>query len=101
MNHVTEVVLFRLADGVSEADFLPRAQATFELLADYDGYIDRELSVSEDGLWVDVVTWQDMATALHAAEQIMSSEIGQAFGACIDPNSIQMQHVTPKLNGKS
>ncbi len=97
MNHVLEVVLFRLVEGTDEAAFLKDAQATFDLLASYDGYLDRELSVNDDGLWVDVVTWADIDTALSATEKIMDSPVGQAFGAHIDPGSIQMQHVHPRI----
>lgn len=98
MSHVTEVVVFRLQDGVDEADFLKSAQATFDLLQSYDGYINRELSVSDDGVWVDVVTWADKATALQAAEAIMSDPIGQAFGGKIALESAQMHHVHPRIS---
>ena len=99
MNHVKEIVLFRLKDSVDEADFLQAAQTTFDLLADYDGYVDRELTVSDDGLWIDVVTWSNLETAMSAAEQIMQDKVGQRFGSFIDPDSIQMNHTHPRLIG--
>lgn len=97
MDHVVEVVLFRLNDGVDEQAFLDAAQKTFDLLKGYDGYLNRTLTMNEDGLWIDIVNWRDISTAMNAAENIMSSKSGQAFGALIDPNSIQMYHVEPKI----
>jgi hypothetical protein len=94
---IKEVVFFRLQPNTNEEDFLKDAQATFDLLESYDGYINRELSLDEAGNWIDIVTWRDMDTALQAAEAIMSDPIGQAFGAHIDPDSIQMHHVTPRI----
>lgn len=99
MPSVVEIVLFRLKPGSDTAAFLHAAQATFDLLASYEGYMDRELSVSDDGLWTDVVHWADMVTALRAADQIMTHAVGQAFGAFIDPDTITMHHVQPQLNG--
>lgn len=98
MQKVVEIVLFRLKAGSEVSEFLKAAQATFDLLAGYKGYIDRELSVSEDGLWIDAVHWVDMPSALAAADQIMTSPIGQAFGAFIDPDTMSMNHVQPRLS---
>ena len=98
MSQVKEVVVFRLKKDTNEADFLTDAQQTFELLQSYDGYIERELGVSEDGTWIDIVTWADLPTALQAAENIMKSPIGQAFGHHIEPDSIQMNHVHPRIS---
>jgi hypothetical protein len=99
MQSVVEIVLFRLKAGSDTTAFLKAAQATFQLIASYEGYIDRELSVSDDGLWVDVVHWADMATALRAADQLMTHAIGQAFGEYIDPDTMAMHHVQPRLSG--
>jgi hypothetical protein len=97
MSHVVEIVVFRLKPDSDTAAFLNAAQATFDLLADYDGYKHRELSVSEEGWWTDVVHWATMETALSAADQLMTSPVGQAFGDFIDPATISMYHVHPKL----
>jgi hypothetical protein len=99
MQSVVEVVVFRLKVGSDTAEFLQAAQATFDLLPSYEGYIDRELTVSDDGLWIDIVHWADMATALRAADQLMTHAVGQAFGEFIDPDTIAMHHVQPRLSG--
>ena len=97
MSHVTEVVLFRLNEGTQESDFLRDSQTISDLLKTYDGCIQRELSTTEDGLWVDIVIWKDMQTALSAAEQIVQNPIFQQFEAHIKEDSVQMYHAWLKL----
>jgi len=99
MPSVVEIVLFRLKAGSDTAAFLQAAQATFELLTSFKGYIDRELSASDDGQWVDVVHWATMTDAQQAAGHIMNHAAGQAFGQFIDPDTMAMYHVHPQLNG--
>jgi hypothetical protein len=101
MNHVTELVLFRLKDDVNEAEFLQDAQATFDLLKSYEGYIHRELSVTEDGLWLDVVTWKDMQSAMTASEDFMTNPVGKKFEVHIHPESVQMNHAILKIRAKT
>lgn len=97
MSHVIEIVLFKLNAGADEEAFLEAAQATFDLLESYEGYIKRELTVNEEGTWVDIVHWRDLDTALAAAEKIMADAAGQKFGSFINFETIQMLHTQPKI----
>lgn len=96
--NVVEVVLFRLNEGADVEAFLRAAQATFDLLASQKGYLSRELSVADDGLWTDIVHWADLETALSAANSIMTDPLGQAFGAYIAAETIVMTHVHPRIS---
>ncbi|MDX2139050.1 MAG: hypothetical protein SF123_13255 [Chloroflexota bacterium] len=98
MSVSVEIVLFRLNAGVSPEQFLAAAKPTFDLLPRFDGYINRELSMSEDGWWVDVVHWRDMESALAASERIMADADGQAFGSLIDVTTIVMHHAAPQMS---
>lgn len=98
MTPALEIVLFRLKSGSDPEAFLKAAQATFDLLPSFDGYLDRELSVTEDGLWTDVVHWTNMQAALSAAESFMAHPVAQDFGDFIDPDTISMHHARPRLS---
>ncbi len=98
MNHVIETVIFKLNSGVSEADFLAAAQPTFDYLKTVPGYLKRELSVTSEGQWLDIVHWSDMESALKAADELMTHPVGQAFGALIDFSTTTMFHAAPKLS---
>jgi hypothetical protein len=98
MSVSVEIVLFRLNAGVTVEQFLAAAKPTFDMLPTFDGYIDRELSVTEEGWWVDVVHWRDMESALAASEQFMANPVAQAFGSLIDVNTMVMHHAAPQLS---
>lgn len=90
-----EIVLFELAAGVSDAEFLAAAQALEPWLEAVGGFQRRELSRDAEGHWVDIVYWDSLAQAQQAAAQIMESEVGQQFGSKIAGESIQMFHMSP------
>ncbi|MEM7345239.1 MAG: hypothetical protein AAF485_13450 [Chloroflexota bacterium] len=88
-----EVVTFKLNESVAEDEFMQRARGLESWLQQIDGFIKRELSKNEEGLWIDILHWRSLSEALSAAEQIMAAPEGQAFGSLIDPESINMMHV--------
>jgi hypothetical protein len=100
MNHVKEVVVFRLNPNVDVQVFLDSAKVTFDWVKTMEGFISRDLSVTETGEWIDIVQWQTMANALHAAEQIMNMSSNQSFINSINPTTVSMDHVHPQLSGK-
>ncbi len=88
---VYEIVVFKSAEGVTSDQVIAAAQGVHTWLENYDGFISRQL-IQTDDQWVDFVTWESMEQAHAAASEIMQQPVGQAFGAVIDPNSIQMMH---------
>jgi antibiotic biosynthesis monooxygenase (ABM) superfamily enzyme len=90
---ILEVVLFKLAPGVDAAEFQAAATAVQSWLETVPGYIRRELAASAEGQWVDIVHWASLDEAMQAADAIMATPEGQAFGAMIEPTSIQMLHL--------
>lgn len=90
-----EIVIFKLNVGVNDAEFMALARRLEGWLQQVGGFIDRELSKNDEGLWVDIVRWHSLPEALAAAEQIMAAPEGQAFGSAIDPDSITMIHAGP------
>jgi hypothetical protein len=96
MNTV-EIVLFRLKEGVSAEQFIAAAKPTFDILPTFEGYIDRELTVTQDGTWIDIVHWRDIAAALQAAEVFMANPLAQTFGELIDEKTMVMHHAQPQI----
>lgn len=95
MNSETvEIVFFRLADGVSDEEFLAAAAGVDGWLAETPGYRRRELYSDGDGNWVDTVRWDSKEVALAAAEAIMQQPEGAAFGSKINPDTIFMYHMS-------
>ena len=90
-----EIVLFQLAEGVSQDEFLNAAQNVESWLRQVSGFRRRELSRDAAGNWVDIVHWDSLEEAQKAAAEIMSTPEGQKFGGTIRGESIQMYHVHP------
>lgn len=88
-----EIVTFPLVDGADETAFLGAAGRLNERLRTMPGFRRRWLGRGEDGLWTDVVEWDDLATAKAAAAAFPSLPEAAAFGAMIDFSRTRMQHV--------
>lgn len=96
MNHAVELVVFELNAGVSEDEFLAAVAQTERDLRQLSGYLDRELSRTEGGRWIDIVHWASLDDAHRAAEQIMTLPSGQLMGSMINFETIQMLHSLPR-----
>jgi heme-degrading monooxygenase HmoA len=95
MNSETvEIVFFRLVEGASDQAFLATAATVDHWLRRTDGFQRRVLHGDTDGNWVDVVYWDSKEKALAAAEAIMQTPEGQAFGGMINPDTIFMYHMS-------
>ena len=92
---VVEIVQFRLAEGVSDADFKTAAASTMPFLCGTDGFIRRTLSRSEDGLWIDHVEWTNADIAQATAAAAMENETMMPFMMAIDPASISLSYQSP------
>jgi antibiotic biosynthesis monooxygenase (ABM) superfamily enzyme len=97
MSSVTEVVVFRLKSETDMKSFQSAAAEISTLLQSYPGYLNRELGVTEDGTWIDIVHWTTLNHALTASDQIMADPKAQAFMTYIDEQSVTMHHTTPKV----
>jgi hypothetical protein len=72
---VLELVVFKLAPGVSREQFLGTADGLSDWVGRQPGFISRELSHDAEGdRWIEVVWWKTMADAKAAAELAMTSE---------------------------
>ncbi len=91
-SEVIEYVTFKLAEGVSDADFLTTVQATNAFLSECDGFIHRHLSKGDDGVWLDHLLWASMETAKAAAEGMPSRPELASFMAYVDMASVKMHH---------
>ncbi|MFW8637520.1 hypothetical protein [Cribrihabitans pelagius] len=90
--HVAEIVTFKLADGVSAAEFTSLMQRTETFVRAQDGFLHRQLSQGADGCWTDYVVWKDRATAERVAQAFMQQDFTPEVMAAIAPDSARMRH---------
>jgi hypothetical protein len=95
---VLELVVFKLAPGVSGEQFVAAADGLSTWVSRQPGFISRELSHDAEGdRWIEVVWWKTMADAKAAAELAMTSESCAPMFALIDTKSILMVHAEPAI----
>ncbi|MEP1209638.1 MAG: hypothetical protein ABJM29_01155 [Rhizobiaceae bacterium] len=97
-NSVIEVVTFKLAENVSETQFLDSARAVNAFLDASEGFVRRHLSVAENGVWTEHIEWQSMEQAKSASEKLMQFEAAGPFMAAIDVESVAMGHNALKMS---
>jgi hypothetical protein len=90
---VMEIASFRLMPSVSDADFLSAAQATEAVVAAQPGFLRRSLLRDDQGIWIDMVTWQSLPLAQTAAETVVADPAFAPFGAAIAMESLSMRHL--------
>ena len=96
---VLELVVFKLAPGVSREQFLGAADGLSDWIRRQPGFISRDLSHDPEGdRWVEVVWWKTMADAKAAAEHAMTSESCAPMFALIDMESAVMIHAEPAIS---
>ena len=95
---VLELVVFKLAEGVSREQFLATVDAVSSWISAQPGFISRELCHDAEGdRWIEVVWWKTMADAKAAAQKAMTSESCAPMFALIDMESTLMIHAEPAI----
>ena len=92
MNKTIELVIFKLINGSASNDFVAANEKLSEWLRNQPGFEFRNLSLQDDGSWVDVLQWSSMENAKRAAEKIMQELGNSPCMAMIDPDSVKMSH---------
>lgn len=90
---VLELVVFQLAEGVQDEDFLQTVGPVSEWVRTQPGFISRDLVHGvETDKWIEVVLWESLEQAKAAAEAAMTSETCSPMFSKIDFESIEMLH---------
>ncbi len=97
MTHTAEIVTFRLVEGTDTAAFLSAADDMGPFLRSTGAMISRTLSVDENGLWTDHITWTSRDAARAAAAEMFERPEAQPFMAMISPEGMDMRHAGIQL----
>jgi len=93
-SNVVEIVNFKLSSGFTAQDFLSSNEQMALFLKDQKGLLYRSLCEKDDGSYVDIVYWENMALAKQAQQAFFESALCQEFAQCIDKESVQLEHVS-------
>ncbi len=92
MQTTVEIVHFTLVSNANKDGFLSVNHEIHAWVQQQEGFISRQLCLSDEGIWSDIVVWESPQSAKQAADQFVK-ELGQsAFMNMIDFSSVQMSH---------
>ena len=94
MNTAIEVVIFKAKAGVLDNQLQTAAVAITAILNNMPGFISREFGAAADGRYIDIVHWDDLASAQAAAEKVMDIPACGEFFGLIDQDHMQFMHFT-------
>lgn len=89
---VAEIVTFHLTKEADPVAFAKAANEMTPFLRGTGAVLSRTLSVDENGLWTDHITWSSMQAATSAAEAMMQQPEAAPFVLMISPETVQMRH---------
>ncbi len=98
---VVELVLMRAKAGLSEAEVRAAGDAAQPEMDALPGLLSRELLLSDDGLWVDIVHWDSLENAQGALKLAEGMPKLQHLFSLLDESSVQMYHLRPVLLGQT
>lgn len=95
-----EVVIFKTKVDISEDKAKEILMSLNPILSSYQGFIKRQLSKNDDGIWHDLVHWESMEAAKNASNEIMKTEKAMSVFSIIEQETMQFFHFTPMNNYK-
>ncbi|MFT2109729.1 hypothetical protein [Marinomonas sp. 2405UD68-3] len=93
MTNIVEQVQYRLKQDASEKDLIASSNNLNLWVKEQKGFLYRSLAKSAEGVWIDIIYWQDMKCALDASKAFGSTTEGQAMMEFIDGSTVIMQHL--------
>lgn len=88
MTEAVEITTFRLADGLTMADFIAANADVEAWLREQPGFISRRICERDDGYVVDMLRWKSAAAGRRAAAGVMTELAGSPVHATIDQASV-------------
>lgn len=93
MKNALEIAIYKIKEGVSDANFMRMSSEMEENFAKkQEGFIKRTFAKSESGDWVDVIYWETMSDATKASEAAMKSPACAPMFEVLDGSSVKMYH---------
>ena len=89
---VIEMVLFKVKEGIEIELAQKELSKVNDFLSEQEGFISRKISISDDGQFLDIVFWEDMNTAMAAANKIMQSPDAMKIFSIIDQKTQLFKH---------
>lgn len=84
---ITQLIEFRLIEGIDDTSFLKAARAQSRFLKQQKGFIKKELLKAENNQWVDISHWTSTEEAQKAAQEFLTHPSSYPYVLMIAPSS--------------
>jgi len=89
---IIEQVSFQSHPDVNAAALQAESALFDRLLEKLEGFIQRFLARQDDGTWVEVVFWRDMASAEQALDIFLNDPATEKLRAMVDSDSVKITY---------
>lgn len=90
--NIIETVTFKLNEGVSRDDFVAAAKDMSAWIEAQPGFMQRRLSCTADGTWIEHIQWTGMDAAKAAAAGIGKTPHNANFLSAINGPTVRLMH---------
>ncbi|MEU4676263.1 hypothetical protein [Micromonospora sp. NPDC023737] len=97
MSEALEITTFRLAPGLTGADFVAANEDIDAYLRHQPGFRWRRITEADDGTIIDVVAWDSAADGRRSAAGIMTEMAGSLVHDTIDQSTVEFR-IAPVLH---
>lgn len=87
-----EYVTFISKDGIEDKDLKKAIFDTDTVLNNIKGFIQRDIGKQENGIWVEVVYWENKELAEKGLEEFLNHPISKLLLTLIDSDSIKIEY---------
>ena len=90
-----EYVTFQAKEGVTvEAMTTAAAGGSINanLTANYEGFVDRHVSLQDDGVWVEVVYWESQDAAQAALDKFVADPVNKPFLDLVNVETVSITY---------
>lgn len=88
--HVVEIVIFQLNQGVSDDTYLAMTQRSGTWAKAHPGFVSRQLAKGDDGTWTDLTVWDSAQNAKASQASFMEQDFAMEMIAMIKEDSFSM-----------
>ncbi len=92
MSKVMEIVEYKLKSNVETASFLESSKVIQKWAEKQRGCSSRKMALGDDGVWVEIMFWDNMENAMNAHNRFMADNGKSEFMQMLDPSTLKMAH---------
>lgn len=89
---IIEMVSWKSKEGISTEDAKLAITKLNDFVKEQPGFVARKTAIAEDGRFLDIVYWTDIASAKIASEEALKSEICLRVFSTIDEKEMTFHH---------